>query len=316
LYLSYRFVSGWARTCVGGVLLGYSICMGAEVRWTDEAILRESERWVHVPWDGTRLEDGRRLLVYLPGRWGTIRVWRTRAADESLAGDIIEETIREVLTAGGGRILWHTGDRIAPPFMDECLAGHGFEMTEELDVLAFVLRDDSGPRLPWLAVPGGVNVWLARDAGVIREVLGVDSEVFGSASPSAGEIAEYAGELEKLGRLERGESLGECTSLALRFAASIEVVSGYEGDDVRRVVAAAGSQLIGETLRLWGAATLEEFRGRGAYKALVLERCRVGTDLGATLAITKANVATSSSILKRAGFRRVGTERRHVLEIQ
>jgi hypothetical protein len=290
--------------------------MGAEERWTDEAILRESEEWVHVPWDGTRLEDGRRLLVYLPGRWRTTRVWRTRAADEILAGDIIEETIREVLTAGGGRILWHTGDRISLPLMDECLARHGFEMTEELDVLAFVLRDDSGPRLPWLGVPSGVNVGLVRDDRVIREVLGVDSEVFGSPSPTAGEIAEYAEELEKLGRLERGEPLGEGASLGLRFAASIDVVSGYEGDDARRVVAAAGAQSIGETLRLWGAAAREEFRGRGAYRALVLERFRVGVEFGATLALTKANVATSSSILKRAGFRRVGTERRHVLEIK
>lgn len=315
MYLSYRLVLECVCTFVCEVRLSYSICMGAEERWTDEAILRESERWVHVPWDGTCLEDERRLLVYLLGRWGMSRVWRTRAAEESVASRIIEETTREVLGAGGGRIVWHTGDRIAPPFMDECLAGHRFEMTEELDVLAFVLRDDSGPRLPWLGVPGGVNVGPVRDARVIREVLGVDSEVFGAPSPSVGEIAEYAGELEKLGRLKRGESLGDGASLALRFAASGDVVPEHKRDNARSVIAAAGSQLVGETLRLWGAATRKEFRGRGAYKALVLERCRVGKDLGAILAITKANVATSSSILKRAGFRRVGTERRHILEI-
>jgi hypothetical protein len=143
----------------------------------------------------------------------------------------------------------------------------------------------------------------------------VDSEVFGSPSPSVGEIAEYAGELEKLRRLESGESLGEDASLALRFAASTDVVSGHEGDDTRRVIAAAGAQLVGKTLRSWGAATRKEFRRMGAYRALVLERCRIGMDLGATLALTKANVATSSSILKRAEFRQVGTERRHVLEI-
>ncbi|MBD0253383.1 MAG: hypothetical protein ICV31_02675 [Rubrobacter sp.] len=91
-------------------------------------------------------------------------MWRTRVADDGLAGELIEETTREVLTAGGGRIVWHTGDRIAPLFMDECLAGHGFEIKEELDVLAFVLRDDSGPGLPWLGIPGGVDVGLARDA--------------------------------------------------------------------------------------------------------------------------------------------------------
>jgi hypothetical protein len=197
-------------------------------------------------------------------------VWRTRVADDGLAGELIEETTREVLTAGGGRIVWRTGDRIAPLFVDECLAGHGFEIKEELDVLAFVLRDDSGPGLPWLGIPGGVDVGLARDAREIREVLRVDSEVFGSPSPSVGEIAEYAGELEKLRRLESGESLGEDASLALRFAASTDVVSGHEGDDTRRVIAAAGAQLVGKTLRLWDAATRKEFRRMGAYRALVL----------------------------------------------
>src|SRR5215203_3518689 len=81
------------------------------------------------------------------------------------------------------------------------------------------------------------------------------------------------------------------------------------------IVAAAGAQIAGETLRLWGAATRQTFRGRGAYGALVLERCRVGTRLGVTLALTKANISTSGPILKRAGFRPVGTERRYVLEI-
>lgn len=291
--------------------------MGAGDGWTDEAVLRESERWVHVPSDGKHLEDERRLLVHLPKRWGTSRVWRSRAADERRAGDLIDETIGEVIASGGGRVVWHTGDRISPPFMDECLAWHGFELTEELDVLAFVLIDDSGPRIPRLGTTEGVNVGLVRDAGGLREVLGVDSDVFCSPQPSGVEFAEYAGELEKLRRLERGESPGEDASIALRFAASVDVIPGCEGNnDARRVVAAAGAQLVGETLRLWGAATREAFRGLGAYRALVLERCRVGLDLGATLALTKANIATSSPILERAGFRRVGTERRHVLEVR
>lgn len=58
--------------------------------------------------------------------------------------------------------------------------------------------------------------------------------------------------------------------------------------------------MVDDTLRLWGATTREEFRGRGAYGALVLERCKVGRELGATLALTKANVATSGPMLERA----------------
>jgi hypothetical protein len=132
-------------------LLRYSACVGE--RWTEEAVLRESERWVHVPWDGRCIEDGRRLLVHLPERWGTSRVWRSWVADQEGAGDLIEETVGEVRAAGGGRILWHTGDCVAPPFMDECLARHGFRTIEELEVLAFFLADGQEQRLPRMSVP-------------------------------------------------------------------------------------------------------------------------------------------------------------------
>jgi hypothetical protein len=35
------------------------------------------------------------------------RVWRSWVADEERAGDLIEVTVDEVRTTGGGRILWH-----------------------------------------------------------------------------------------------------------------------------------------------------------------------------------------------------------------
>jgi hypothetical protein len=243
------------------------------------------------------------------------RVWRSWAADEERASDLIEDTVGEVRAAGGGRILWHTGDRVAPPFMDECLARHGFRTTEKLEVLAFVLVDGQEQQLPRISVPEDLSEELVREVEVLREVLHVDSEVFRSPLPTGGEYVEYAGELEKLRRRERGESSSEGSSLAMRFAAYSNPPLPSGGDNSRGIVAAAGAQVVGKTLRLWGAATRLMFRRRGAYGALVLERCRVGRHLGATLALTKANVATSGSLLKRAGFCCFGTERRHVLEI-
>jgi hypothetical protein len=310
-------MAGWRSTIpgrfAGAALLRYPARVGE--RWSEEAVLRESERWVHVPRDGKRIEDERRLLVQLPERWGTSRVWRSWAADEEQASDLIEETVGEVRAAGGGRILWHTGDRVAPPFMDECLARHGFRTTENLEVLAFFLVDGQEQRLPRLGIPEDLSVDLVRDAEALGEALCVDSEVFRSPPPTGEEFAEYAGELEKLRRREHGEQSRVGASLAVRFAAYVNLSSPSGADHQRAVVAVAGAQIVGETLRLWGAATRQTFRGRGAYGALVLERCRIGRHLGATLALAKANVATSSSILKRAGFRQFGTERRHMLEI-
>jgi hypothetical protein len=284
-------------------------------RWTDEAVLRESERWVHVPSDGRCIEDERRLLVHLPERWGTSRVWRSWVADEERADVLIEKTVGEVRAAGGTRILWHTGDRVAPPFMDERLARHGFRKTEELEVLAFVLGDGQ-ERLPRMRDPEDLSVELVRDAEALGGALLVDAEVFRSPPPTGGEFAEYAGELDELRGRERGELSGEGRSLAMRFVAYVNYPPRPEEENPRCIVAAAGAQIVGETLRLWGAGTRRASRGRGAYGALVLERCRVGRRLGATLALAKANVATSGPTLKRAGFCPVGTEWRHVLEIQ
>ena len=286
-------------------------------RWTEEAVLRESERWVHVPREGRCIEDERRLLVRLPRPWGLTRVWRSWAGDEQRASGLIEETIGEVRAAGGGRILWHTGDRVAPPFMDGCLARYGFRTTEKLEVLAFLLVNAQEQRLPRIiGYPEDLSVELVRDADLLREALRVDSEVFRSPPPTGGEFAEYAGELEKLRRHERGEFSGEGVSLAIRFAAHLKPPLPPGSDNPRGIVAAAGAQVAGDTLRLWGAATRQAYRGRGAYRALVLERCLIGRHLGATLALAKANVATSGPILKRAGFRRFGAELRHELEIQ
>ncbi len=74
--------------------------------------------------------------------------------------------------------------------------------------------------------------------------------------------------------------------------------------------------MTGKTARLWGAGTLPGHnRGRGAYRALVVERCRHAHALGATLALSKANTASSAPILRNAGFRTVASERRYALKI-
>ena len=111
--------------------------------------------------------------MHLPEHWGTTRVWRSWAADEEQASDLIEETVGEVRAVGGGRILWHTGDRVAPSFMDGCLARYGFRTTEKLEVLAFFLANGQEQRLPRLSVPGDLSVELVRDAAVLQRLAEV-----------------------------------------------------------------------------------------------------------------------------------------------
>ena len=124
--------------------------------WTDEAILRESERWVHVPPSGVLVENAGCLLVHPRARRGTSRVWRSWP-DRAGAEALILQTIEETRAAGGTGLVWHTGDAVSPPFMDDALAQRGFEKTEDLDVLAFELGADPEPNLPDLRVPHDVS---------------------------------------------------------------------------------------------------------------------------------------------------------------
>ena len=135
--------------------------------------------------------------------------------------------------------------------------------------------------MPYLGAPEGVTAELVRDAKRFREALLVNSEVFCSPPPSGGEFAEYAVELEKLRQHERREPLERETSISLRFVAFTEAASEDECKNTQKAVGAAGAQIVGETVRLWGAGTLVDFRGRGAYRALVVQRCRVAHALGA-----------------------------------
>lgn len=57
---------------------------------------------------------------------------------------------------------------------------------------------------------------------------------------------------------------------------------------------------------LWGGATLPEARGRGCYRALVAARLEAARALGATWVGLYARADTSSPIVARLGFDRVG----------
>ncbi len=275
--------------------------------WTAEAIAREAERWTWWPEAAAVTKDDRRLLVHMPRHWGRSVVWRSSVADEDRARALIEETVAEVRAAGGTRLVWHTGDMTRPTNTGELLTQRGFELSQRLEILAFELGEVSLTGLPELAVPDDVAVGPARDLEGLKDTYRISSRVFSSAIPSEAEITGYARDLERLEDRERGGASDG--PLTIRFLALVG-----EGDH-RRAIASAGLQLVGEVGRLWGGGTLEHFRGRGAYRALVLERCRMARDLGATLALVKADVGTTGPILKRAGFQVAGTERRYAMEV-
>ena len=79
--------------------------------------------------------------------------------------------------------------------------------------------------------------------------------------------------------------------------------------------AAAGCTLAGPAARLWGAATLPGWRGRGAYRAVLGERLAQAHWRGATLALVKGQVGAAGPILLGAGFTAYGRERCYTLPV-
>lgn len=258
--------------------------------WTEERILREAASWVWTPAGARRVEDAGRLLVHLP--WRQSIVHRSSVADEALARAMISSTISEAHEAGSAGLYWWTRPSTSPGCTARLLSESGFRVCEEVEILAFNLK---GAVLPDLASPVGVEVEPVGDLGSLRVFHRLGAEVFGFPEPSEQELAAYAAEMD-------GADTG---APVLSFLARI----GGEP------VSAAGLGVADGVGRMWGAATLPEFRRRGAYSALVLERCRAARACGAEVAVVKARVGTSGPILRRAGFHAVGLEQCHELAL-
>ncbi|MHC4822158.1 MAG: GNAT family N-acetyltransferase [Planctomycetota bacterium] len=77
--------------------------------------------------------------------------------------------------------------------------------------------------------------------------------------------------------------------------------------DEGRVIGTSGLSILGDHGHLSGSCVLPDFRGCGAYRALVRARARVLEGHGIHSVTVMARASTSSPILSRLGFRKVGT---------
>lgn len=257
--------------------------------WSDERILAEAERWTWWPPDTTVIEEPEYLLTeWAKGpRWNIVH-W-THAAERS-GEEIVEEVLRRLRADGRTGVRWVAQGTQAGD-VEEALIGRGFQLVEQVDILTWDLGSGSEARMPALDVPEGVTAELVRDEATLRTMHELGARGFGEAPPTEELLRHYARELEEQ------ERSGTRTSF--------EFVAFVDG----QAAASAGFTLVGQVARFWGAATLAEARGRGAYRALVAARCAEARRRGARIALTKARVGTSGPILRRAGFRALGQER-------
>ena len=261
----------------------------ATVGWSAEAVLAASNAWVWVPDGAPHVRTDDYLAVSFPaylGSYASIRVFDSKRRP----ADLVDEVAAVARGWGQSQTRWQVNDYTRPAGLEAELMARGATPEVRLDVLALPLGSE------WPAAASGGDVVEVRrvvDEAGVRDLLPLVAEAFGET-------------------LADGGPTDEQVDVSLE-----EVVRGLGDDSVGRVVAYVDGQpastggwtMAGPVCRLWGGGTRSDLRRRGAYRAVLAERLRIGTARGATLALTHGAVDTSSPILTRAGFVRYGEER-------
>jgi GNAT superfamily N-acetyltransferase len=221
-----------------------------------------------------RIETARFTLCMGAGRrWNTVQRQRFRT-DE--VDDVLAE-VRSLLRARGrDRTQWEIGSAAEPPDLPELLLERGLVRDKEPYAVALLLTTEPPPGAPEIT---------ARRVETFEEFAAahaVQAQAFGMPGD---EIAES------------GATLAE----RWRDTPNIVHAAWLDGD----MVSAGTCAPTPHGVLLYGGATLERARGRGAYRALLRARWDEAAARGTPALMTQAG-AMSLPILKRLGFERVG----------
>jgi hypothetical protein len=225
-----------------------------------------------------RIVDPRFVIAFSPGSGPhSAVVQRLRLAgtdvDEAVAG------IRSLIVARGKTVCsWEVADSATPPD----LVGRLLELG--------CIRDPGEPVAVGMALteppgdgPPGVAARRVETLAEFEQAVGIAHEAFGSSAEIAAESMAGAAEAYA------SEGHGWRTYLAF-----------VDGEPVARASAA----FTDHGVLLFGGATLQSARGRGAYRALVRARWDDAVAAGTPVLVTHAG-AMSRPILAGLGFREV-----------
>ena len=247
---------------------------------TSDQILRAAAAWVWFPRDSEH-ERGNLLLVRDPERFGG--GVRGSQVDSALsAADVVESALERTRAWGASQFTFWTNPSDRPGLEDE-LRRRGAEHVDTVAVFARPVEDVE------VAVPSDVPTEIVRTLDQVRDLDAVNVPVW------------HQQPLDEEGlRAEFDE-----VSAALDAQTGFRVLARIDG----RAVSTGGCTIEDGFVRLWGASTLEDYRGRGADRAVLSERLRQSAEWGAKTALVKGRVSTSAPILARAGFTHYGDER-------
>lgn len=247
--------------------------------WTIDAVRRAAADWVWMP-DGTRTAGTDLRLIDYPD-WVAAGMQAMRIRSDRPAAEIIDEAADQARTWQRNRINWWVNDATRPADLEATLIDRGAALDETVAILA---ADLTAPLPPLPDAPG-----VTAEPVVTRQQY-LDADVVN--------VRVWGQEPITPERLDA--QLAEQPS-----SDDLRVLARLEGEPV----STGGCTIVDGVARLWGAATLESARHRGAYRAVLALRLELARQAGATLALVKGRADTSAPILQRAGFRHYGEDR-------
>ena len=220
-------------------------------------------------------------LVTFAGCRGFVTYRDLAGADAAAIAGWVDEVVEHYLSDPEiERVEWKTRGHDDAPLLHETLVDHGFEPEEPESIMV-----GEAARLD-VDVPLPPSVTLRRiDAEAdVRAMCAMQDVAFGDPVSHHGADAV-------LRRLRQDDGM----QLWVAEAGGQVVGAG-------RLEPVAGSDFAG----VWGGAVLDEWRGRGIYRALTAVRARAALALGRTL-IHSDSTAMSRPILERSGLVAVST---------
>lgn len=253
---------------------------------TAEEILRASAAWVWFPRESDHRNEHLQLVRYPQRFGGGVRGSQVRSDLDAAA--VLDHAIDRTRAWGESQFTFWTNPSDAPDLEEELRRRNA----EHIDTVAvFALSVDGAV----VDVPDEVTVEIVRTREQVRDVDAINVPVW---------------QQQPLDAQGLREELAEVTT-ALETREGFRVLARI-GD---RAVSTGGCTIVDGFVRLWGASTREEDRGRGAYRAVLAERLRQSAAWGAKTALVKGRISTSAPILARAGFTHYGDERAYRLTL-
>ncbi|MGH8955702.1 MAG: GNAT family N-acetyltransferase [Microbacterium sp.] len=254
---------------------------------TIDDVLRASAAWVWFP-RGSEQQRSHLQLVRYPTRFGG-GVRGSQVDSDADAATVVEHAIDRTRAWDESELRFWTNASDRPDLEAE-LRKRG---AEHIDTVAvFASRIDSATIDSAASdVPPEARAEVVRTLEQVREVDAINVPVWKQ------QPLDDEGLRIELDEITSAYDAGTQVRVLARLGADGEAVS------------TGGCTIVDGFARLWGAATIEQARGRGAYRAVLVERLRQSAARGATTALVKGRTATSAPILARAGFTKYGEER-------